>query len=363
LLNIALVGVMVGLLWLLVGQRFWRFVTGQDIIDEVAVEAAVDGESSQPTSEFAPEAPVAVTEEENLIVERSAEPYTDVPERGRRQVIRYEVQEGDTIFGLAERFELDPDNIFWANTETLQDNIHLIYVGVPLYILPADGVYHTATGEETITEIAGQFGVTPQVILNSAYNSLPSDDVEYLPPRGQRLVIEGGRREYISWASPIVYTGNEGATSPEAIDIHPGACRSFYTGIGGTGTYANPLGNITYKVTNGFFPFHPGVDLSVNPGTPVYAADSGVVVFAGRHSGGYGTLIILDHGSDATTYYAHLLSRYVECGQSVTRGEAIGEVGSTGFSSGAHLHFEVRREHEPQSPYLYFDIIDSRFGT
>ena len=355
-------GVAIALIWLLAGRRIWRFATGQDIIDSVAVESEETNTSQAPQS-FMPPASQGQDSEANVVFERLAEPYTDVPERERRQVILYAVQEGDTIFGLAEKFSIDPNTIFWANTETLQDNVHLITVGLPLYILPVDGVYHTATGEESIAQIAAQFGVTSQTVLESPFNNLPEDDQDYQPPKGQRLVVQGGSRDYISWSSPIIRTGTANATSPEAPELHPGACRNYYTGIGGTGDFINPLGDTLRKITTGFYPWHPGVDLSAEPGTPIFAADSGVVVFAGWHTGGYGNMVILDHGNGFTTYYAHMNARYVECGQSVRQGETIGEVGSTGASTGAHLHFEVRKDDVPHTPYLYIDIRDIRTGT
>jgi murein DD-endopeptidase MepM/ murein hydrolase activator NlpD len=362
LINLTLVGMAIGLLWLVGGQRIWRFVTGQDILDEVAVEAVGEAQTADGSPAFLPESE-ALAGQTDVVLERVADPYTDVPSRERRQVIRYQVQSGDTIFGLAEKFGLDPNTIFWANTDTLQDNVHLISIGLPLYILPDDGVYHTAMGKQSIADIAAEFGVTPESILDSPYNNLPSLDPAYAPPEGTRLVVEGGVREYISWSSPIIRTGAEEATSPESPSLHPGACRNFYTGTGGTGEFNNPLGIIPYKVTTGFFGWHPGVDFSAEPGTPVYAADGGVVVFAGHHTGGYGTLVILDHGNGFTSYYAHLNARYVECGQSVGKGITIGEVGATGIVSGAHLHFEVRKNHVPQSPYLYIEIFDVRTGT
>ena len=352
LVTIGIIVVGALLFWLLLGRRILRFATGQDIVDGVVVATPQPGQS---TPAFVPigQAPLA---EDSIIVERIAEPDTEVPVRSRRQVIRYEIQEGDTIFGLAAQFGLEPDTIFWANTETLKDNVHFIQIGQPLYVMPTDGVYHAASGDETIADMATRFGVSTQIILNSQFNSFGiGADANYIPAAGQRIVFEGGSRDYISWSSPIIFTNIEDATSPEEA-FHPGSCRSYYTGLGGSGEFSNPLSNAAYRVTNGFYSWHPGVDLAAPVGTLIYAADSGVVVFAGWHTDGYGNLIILDHGNGFTTYYAHMKSRFAECGQSLQPGELLGEVGSTGVSTGPHLHFEIRKEHVPNTPFLYFEI-------
>ena len=88
---------------------------------------------------------------------------------------------------------------------------------------------------------------------------------------------------------------------------------------------------------------HEGLDLAVPTGTPVFAADSGTVVYAGWNPVGYGNLVVLDHGNGWRTYYAHLQSVHVRCGEWLSRGSTIGEIGSTGNSSGPHLHFEMLR--------------------
>ncbi|MFP5326142.1 MAG: M23 family metallopeptidase, partial [Acidimicrobiia bacterium] len=97
---------------------------------------------------------------------------------------------------------------------------------------------------------------------------------------------------------------------------------------------------------------HTGVDYGASAGTPIRSAGNGVVVFAGSR-GGYGNATIIDHGGSLATLYAHQSAIVVKAGQRVTRGQVIGRVGSTGFSTGPHLHFEVRLAGAPVDPLRY----------
>lgn len=97
---------------------------------------------------------------------------------------------------------------------------------------------------------------------------------------------------------------------------------------------------------------HPGIDIGVGAGTPIHAAASGRVILA-AYSGGYGNLIVIDHGNGLATAYAHQSSLAAAAGQQVAQGQVIGYVGSTGFSTGPHLHFEVRVGGSPVDPLGY----------
>lgn len=99
--------------------------------------------------------------------------------------------------------------------------------------------------------------------------------------------------------------------------------------------------------------FHKGMDIAVPNGTPIYAADDGVVKFSGWNSTGFGNLVIIDHGDGFLTYYAHCSSLYVSAGQSVTKGQNICAVGLTGNTSGYHVHFEVRYNGTSVNPMNY----------
>jgi murein DD-endopeptidase MepM/ murein hydrolase activator NlpD len=110
---------------------------------------------------------------------------------------------------------------------------------------------------------------------------------------------------------------------------------------------------IAGTISRGFFPGHTGMDIYNVSGTPIWAALPGRVSSAGRNDGGYGNLVILDHGNGLQTYYAHLSQINVSVGQSVSQGQTIGLEGSTGRSTGPHLHFEVRVNGSPQDPMRY----------
>ena len=127
----------------------------------------------------------------------------------------------------------------------------------------------------------------------------------------------------------------------------------------GTGQMSFPTaGRITSRFGSRIHPvlgyrrFHAGVDFGATHGTTITAADSGKVIFAGWY-GGYGNSVIIDHGGGLTTLYAHASRLNVREGQAVLKGQTIAAVGSTGLSTGPHLHFEVRRNGSPVDPMGY----------
>ncbi len=103
---------------------------------------------------------------------------------------------------------------------------------------------------------------------------------------------------------------------------------------------------------------HAGIDLAAPIGTPIYATADGVVSDAGYNSGGYGNLIKLDHGKGIETRYAHLSAILVAVGQRVARGQMIGRMGSTGRSTGSHLHYEVRIDSRAVNPIPFMKSND-----
>lgn len=292
------------------------------------------------------------------LIQRELEPFTIIPDRARDEVFNYTVQPGDTLTVIANRFGIDKNTVFWSNAETLGDNVHFLEAGIDLNILPVDGVYHRSDGVRSLESIAAEYQASVDDILNSPHNELADYTAADIPPWGMKIVVPGGQREIVDWRMPVIETIDQ-ATGTVVRGFMPGmsgSCSSGIGGGGGTGAWAVPMG--AYSLTQGYYPGHSGLDLANVTGTPVLAADTGVVVFNGwvPADWGYGILVVLDHGNGWTTYYAHLNGTAVSCGQTVPRGSTLGWVGSTGKSTGAHLHFEMRWNHTPDNPAAYIPV-------
>jgi murein DD-endopeptidase MepM/ murein hydrolase activator NlpD len=276
-------------------------------------------------------------------IPRSAQIHTNIPSRPRQEITTYTVQDGDTVFGIAEKFGLEPQTILWGNYHVLQDNPHALQPGQELNILPVNGVYWEWLGGITFGSWAEFYGVTAADIIEFPGNNIDRDTVgDYSNaniPVGTWLIIPGGKRDFVTWSAPLGVTRENPAS---ARVLGAGACDPVSGGVVGYGYYVYPT-NKHYLSGFDYSPSanHFGIDLAGNTGEAVYAADAGVIVYAGWNDYGYGNMIMIDHGNGFQSLYAHLSAFNVGCGQSVGQGEGIGAVGSTGRSSGAHLHFEL----------------------
>jgi len=277
-------------------------------------------------------------------VPRLAQEHTIIPSRPRQNVETYTVLEGDSIFGIAEKFGLNPETILWGNYYTLLDNPHSLKPGQELNILPVNGTYHEWQQGEGLNGVAKYYGVTPEDIINFPANGLDAATIgDYANPNiqpGTWLVVPNGRREFVSWSAPLGVTRENPAS---ARVLGAGACGPISGGAVGFGTFIWPsnkhyLSGFDYSPSTN----HWGIDIAGNEGEGVYATDAGVIVYAGWNDYGYGNMIMIDHGSGFQSLYAHLSALNVVCGQSVGQGDVIGAIGTTGRSSGAHLHFEIR---------------------
>lgn len=265
---------------------------------------------------------------------------TIIPSRPRVNVITYTVQTGDTLFLIAQNFGIKPATLLFGNYAALQDNPHLLKPKQVLNILPVDGAYYEWKEGDNLADVAASFNVDPQVILDYPGNSLDLTTTDItgkgIQP-GSWLIIPGGTRPIRDWGPPAI-----SRTNPAVARYYgEGACGSVYSGAIGTGTFIWPTTDHSISGYAFDSSTHPAIDIGGAEGNPIYASDSGVVVFAGWSSYGYGYMIVIDHGNGWQSAYAHLSAVGVSCGQSVYQGGYIGAMGSTGNSSGPHLHFEL----------------------
>lgn len=262
--------------------------------------------------------------------------HTNIPSRSRTEVIEYSVTTGDSVFGIAQSFNLKPESILWANYDQLNDSPDMLSPGMELNIPPVDGVYYQWQEGDTLESVAAKFDVSAEDILDWEGNNFDLTNPQVEPD--QWIMVPNGHREFVQWVVPTIARANSGVLKSV---LGPGACEGNYSGAYGTGAFAWPTAS-HYLSGNDYWSGHLGIDIAGSLGDGIFAADAGVVVFAGWANGGYGNMVMIDHGNGYQTLYAHLSSVSAYCGQSVYTGTYIGAIGSTGNSTGPHLHFEVR---------------------
>lgn len=298
-----------------------RPLTPQTDVAAAPAAPTVDEETGAPLT-----LPTQLNDFLDDVLVSAAVPHTIIPERAREEISTYVVQSGDTIYGIAGKFGLDPETIMWSNPE-LENAPDLLSVGQELTILPVNGVYHQVGEGDTIQTIADTFKADPAAIISYPLNQLDPDNPTISV--GQWVVVPGGSKPFIPRAV-VAYTG----------DIPEGSNK-------GTGAFAWPASGTIYQ---GYFPWHPAIDIAAYIGAPVLAADSGYVIAAGWSDVGYGYHIVIDHSNGYQTLYAHLNAIYVNAGENVALGQQIGEMGNTGNATGPHLHFEVRQSTVQRNP-------------
>jgi lipoprotein NlpD len=191
------------------------------------------------------------------------------------------------------------------------------------------GVYHTVKKGQTLWRISKTYGVDMQTIAE--YNDIYDKNRIYA---GQEIFIPGAEKQ--------LEVGIYKVDSDETGTI-----------IVNKGMFTWPTEGTVYSLFGvRWGQMHSGLDISANSGTPVLAGRDGTVEHAGR-KGGYGNLVILRHADGYETYYGHLSVISVTAGDSVTKGQKIGLVGSTGKSTGPHLHFEVRKDGKVRNPLFF----------
>jgi len=233
----------------------------------------------------------------------------------------YVVKSGDTLSALAAAFGRDVKTMSCVRTEG-GDAVRSLIPGQRIVVPALSDLCHAVKSGQTLDKIAAWYGVTPESLMAVPENHLTADVSLH---RGQTILIPNARSRYHDPAElNLARPQQEGWRYGDGDFIWPLPQGSFW---------------ISQRFKQGK---HNAIDMAAPLGTPVYAADTGRVLEAGWSEIGYGYHIILDHGIDYVTLYAHLSEYYVQPGDIVQKGEIIGRIGSTGNSTGPHLHFEVR---------------------
>jgi murein DD-endopeptidase MepM/ murein hydrolase activator NlpD len=284
------------------------------------------------------------------IIEKALRSYTnplnrisaEISQMDKKDRVTYEIKSGDTLSGIAQKFGITVAEITQENGI---ENSHRISIGQKLRIRLKENKYVVKYGD-TLKDIAEAKGISMEEIVS--YNwVLKNKNYTVLP--GQEIKIPTAPPEP---AHQPVITPRQNAPKKNKVVI---ASRSEET--------TTKLGNFSWPVTgmlSSRFGMrwgrpHNGIDIanSGKSNTPITAAMSGVVSDAYFDRSGYGNLVIIDHGDGVQTYYAHLSKITVKEGEKINQGDMLGYMGSTGNSTGYHLHFEIRKNNRPLNPLKY----------
>ncbi|MDD3711408.1 MAG: peptidoglycan DD-metalloendopeptidase family protein [Patescibacteria group bacterium] len=260
----------------------------------------------------------------------------DLDSNGERyEIIEYIVQTGDTVSSIADNFQLNVNTILWENDLNARS---IIKPGSKLTILPSNGIRHTVAKNENISKIANKYGIDANKIVDS--NDIEPDETLKI---GQKLFIPGGKK--IVETTTVIGRTYSGTTITQNTS-RPTNQKPAYTG----GKLLWPT--VGARITQYYSWSHKGLDIANKTGTPLYAAESGTVERSGW-SNGYGYNVVINHGGGLKTLYAHASKLLVKAGDKVQRGDIVANMGSTGWSTGPHIHFEVILNGVKQNPLNY----------
>lgn len=323
----------------LIKSEFSEFEDDQQLIietfDKEAVVSAVQQSYLDNLSSFRPQARVKMgTGEEDLFIEEELPTIqggtslvkpdiasTKITKRARTETISYEVESGDSVSTIAQEFGISVSTILWENNLS---SWSIIRPGNKLSILPESGIVHKVAAGESIASVAKKYKIEEEKITIA--NKLAKDDKLQI---SQKLFVPGGKKYSYPAYQPQTYTG---FSAIRDIVKSPNAKPA-------TGNKMN-WPTVGSRITQYYSWRHHGLDIANKIGTPIYAADAGTVEMVGWGTG-YGNQIVINHGGGKKTRYAHLSKFHVKRGEQVSKGQTIGSMGSTGWSTGSHLHFEV----------------------
>lgn len=255
----------------------------------------------------------------------------------REEIVEYVMVSGDSLSTIAEKFGVSVNTLLWSNDLTIRS---VLKPGKTLIILPVSGIKHEVKNGDTVSKIAKTYSVEESVIIE--YNKLASTDDLVI---GESLIVPGGeiKAPEPPKVNPVISTKiNTPASTPSYSNKQPTTTAS------GSMTWPTDL----HIITQYFGWNHTGIDVDCHFTENNYAADDGVVQFSG-YKGGYGYAVEINHGNGLITRYGHHASLYVSAGQTVTKGTPLGLCGTTGRSTGTHLHFEVILNGKFKNPLEY----------
>ena len=261
----------------------------------------------------------------------------DTQIKARTEIVSYTVKSGDTISAIAQSFGLKVNTILWAND---LGSFSIIRAGDELKILPSNGFLYKVKSGDTLNKLAQDYKVELSEILET--NTLNEKSSIVI---GQELIIPGQKpvQSSVVASSQGSYTGINVIKDIIIPDNAPVANVSGFL-------WPTP----GRRITQYFSLRHNGLDIGDKIGTPIYAAESGTVEKSlSGYNGGYGLYVLLDHGNGVKTRYAHASQLLVSTGEKVEKGQVIALIGSTGRSTGPHLHFEILISGVARNPLDY----------
>jgi len=303
--------------------------TGLLAVNSIQAQASISGGISESDIEFQ----LSNTLGGNALITTEEPSTSTTSDEKRTKIVAYSVKDGDTPSTVAARFGVSTKTVLWANG--IQDG-DVIKPGDILVVLPVTGVLHEVSKNETIAGIAKKYDANTEDIL--AQNHFKdSSDLRV----GEKIIVPDG---YIAPTPKPTVIAEEPEETPDTSTPPPSKITKPIKELAGF------IWPTTSKRLSQYYGWgHTGIDIPNKALPPIFAAKSGKVAFSGW-LGGYGHLVIIDHGNGMRTYYAHLSAAYVKTGAAVTQGQTIGKMGNTGRSTGPHLHFEVRKNGRAVNP-------------
>ncbi len=281
---------------------------------------------------------IIIVDDDSLSPETGPIPGNELNNHGSDQISIYVVRKGDTLSDIAKLFDVSKNTIIWGND--IKGGI--ITEGQTLAILPVSGVKHIVKSGDTLKSIAAKYSANIDDVLQ--YNNLPIDSKLAV---GDEIIVPDG--EVADVPTPVASPGTK--STPVSQNAHIRALQQSRKQMIANypsydSYYIRPItGGVKTQGIHGY----NGVDLASSIGTPVMASASGDVIISKSSgwNGGYGQYIVIQHGNNTQTLYGHLSRNIVSEGAHVVQGQVIGYMGSTGNSTGPHVHFEIRGAKNP----------------